>query len=86
MGGRWFESIPCDHFMLTNIYHVSSDNGQSYEDYQDFTWTIAAQNEEAAINVVKAGNIECHGMINFHARLVFKNVEVSSEQINKQIG
>ena len=78
----------------TNIYHITADNGQQYEDYTPFSVTIHAQNEEQAIRkgldkISKDFFIDRAALTNGSAELVFANVEIevpTPDPIQKDIG
>lgn len=68
--------------ILTNIYHVSADNGEQYEDKSDFATTVHARNENEAVQkgldqlAEKTGYDRNIGFHNAYAELVYSNVEL----------
>jgi hypothetical protein len=67
--------------LKTNIYHVTADNGQQYEDYTSFSVTIHAQNEEQAIRkgldkISKDFFIDREALTNGSAELIFADAEI----------
>lgn len=65
----------------TNIYHVTADNGESYEDFTGYAATIQAKSEKDVIQLglkklAEVSGMESENLCHFDSTLVFENVEL----------
>jgi len=67
--------------ILTNIYHVSADNGEKYEDKSEYSATVHARHEDEAVKkgiavMAEKAGIPAERLDNVYAELAFSNVEL----------
>lgn len=77
------DMLPITQPKKTNIYHVSADNGLSFEDYWEDYWVIAAKGPKTAIKKAFEQFMKINGYTEKAARKVFNNP--SAELIFKNV-